>query len=166
MDEAISLFKEYIAMENLFFIPFLLFVGKCIKKSTRIDDTMIPNILGVLGIFLCSLVSFATNQPITWINWVILITVSIGQGICVAGVAVFINQWLKQKDKYKQMSGFDGEDLPEHMRHDFEYDNLEPPVLPEKEDVYPNEAKIIRDVDAEIDYILYEIGRGSECPKD
>ena len=108
-------------MENLFFIPFLLVVGNGIKGSTRIDDTMIPNILGILGIFLCSLVSFATNRPVTWINWIILITVSIGQGVCVAGVAVFINQWMKQRNKYKQMRTFDGEDLPEHMKRN---DNL------------------------------------------
>lgn len=108
IDETINILKEYISMENLFFIPFLIFVGNIIKKSKRIDDTLIPDILGVLGIFLCSLVSFSQNQPFDWIRWVLLITVSIGQGICVSGVAVFLNQWFKQNHKYKAMKSFDG----------------------------------------------------------
>lgn len=161
MDETISLFKEYISMENLFFIPFLLVVGNGIKRSTRIDDTMIPNILGILGIFLCSLVSFATNRPVTWINWIILITVSIGQGVCVAGVAVFINQWMKQRNKYKQMRTFDGEDLPENMKKDFVECEVDFSELPSKENDFccNHDPIYVRDLNTEVDYILYEIGR-------
>lgn len=109
IDEAVNILKEYISMENVFFIPFLIFIGRCVKKSKRIDDTLIPNILGVLGIFLCSLVSLSQNQPVTWINWVLLITVSVGQGICVSSVSVFLNQWFKQNQKFKTMKTFDGE---------------------------------------------------------
>lgn len=108
IDETINILKEYISMENLFFIPFLIFIGNIIKKSKRVDDTLIPDILAILGIFLCSLVSFSQNQPLDWIRWVLLITVSIGQGICVSGVAVFLNQWFKQNHKYKAMRSFDG----------------------------------------------------------
>lgn len=109
MDEAMNVLKEYISMENLFIIPFLVLIGNGIKKSTRFDDTTIPNILGVLGILLCALVSFSNNQPYSLIQWVLLAVVSIGQGVCVAGVAVYLNQWLKQNRKYKQMRAFDGE---------------------------------------------------------
>lgn len=108
IDEAVGILKEYISMENLFFIPFLIFTGNCMKKSKRIDDTLIPNILGILGILLCSLVSFSQNTPSTWIQWVLLITVSFGQGLCVTGVAIFINQWMKQNEKFKSMQTFDG----------------------------------------------------------
>lgn len=108
INETVDILKEYISMENIFFVPFLIIFGNFLKKSKRIDDTLIPSILGVLGILLCSLVSFSQNQPYTWVQWVLLITVSVGQGVCVAGCAVYINQWLKQNHKFKEMSSFDG----------------------------------------------------------
>ena len=53
--------------------------------------------------------SFSQNQPINWIQWTILITVSVGQGVCVSGCSVLINQWFKQNQKYKTIKTFDGE---------------------------------------------------------
>ncbi len=108
-DDAVNVLKEYISMENIFFVPLLIFIGRVIKSSKRFDDSTIPEILGVLGVFLCSLVALKNNQPVTWIDWTLLVCVAIGQGVSVAGVAVFVNQWAKQHDKYKLASGFDGD---------------------------------------------------------
>ncbi len=108
LDDAVGILREYISMESIFFVPFLIFIGRIIKKSRKINDCHIPSILGIMAVILCTLLAIVNNSPLNWIQWIILICVSIGQGICVAGVSVYVNQWFKQNQKYKDLKKFDG----------------------------------------------------------
>lgn len=73
-----SLVKEYITPETVWLVPFLDALGSIIKKSVRIDDTLIPTVLCVVGVFLSALVSVAACEPTNWIQWIILVSVSVG----------------------------------------------------------------------------------------
>lgn len=121
--EAISqisyLVKEYITPETVWLVPFLYALGSIIKKSVRIDDTLIPTVLCVAGILLSALVSVASCEPATWIQWVILVSVSIGQGYVLAAAAVCLNQLIKQHTIAGGLKkGFDGgESEPEPKDH-------------------------------------------------
>ena len=116
--EAISqisyLVKEYITPETVWLVPFLYALGSIIKKSVRIDDTLIPTVLCVVGVFLSALVSAASCEPTNWMGWVILSAVSLGQGYMVAAAAVCLNQLVKQHSIAGGLKkGFEGETKPE-----------------------------------------------------
>ena len=49
--------KEYIMPETVWLVPRLYVLGSIIKRSIRIDDTLIPTVLCVVGILLSALVS-------------------------------------------------------------------------------------------------------------
>ena len=86
-----SLVKEYIMPETVWLVPCLYALGSIIKRSIRIDDTLIPTVLCVVGIFLSALVSVASCEPTNWMQWVILVAVSIGQGYVLAAAAVCLS---------------------------------------------------------------------------
>ena len=99
LSEISSLVKEYISPEVIWLVPCLYALGSIVKKSKRIDDTLIPTILCVVGIFLSALVSFASREPQGWIQWVILAAV-----IC-------LNQLIKQHIRAGELqAGFDGKE--------------------------------------------------------
>ena len=105
-----SLVKEYIMPETVWLVPCLYALGSIIKRSIRIDDTLIPTVLCVVGIFLSALVSVASCEPTNWIQWVILVAVSIGQGYVLAAAAVCLNQLIKQHGIAGGLKkGFDGQ---------------------------------------------------------
>lgn len=110
LSEISSLVKEYISPEVIWLVPCLYALGSIVKKSKRIDDTLIPTILCVVGIFLSALVSFASREPQGWIQWVILAAVSLGQGYVIAAAAICLNQLLKQHSRAGALKkGFDGQ---------------------------------------------------------
>lgn len=96
LNEISALIKEYITPETVWLVPCLYALGSIIKRSVRIDDTLIPTVLCVVGVFLSALVSVASCEPINWMGWVILSAVSLGQGYMVAAAAVCLNQLVKQ----------------------------------------------------------------------
>ena len=102
MNDIYILIKEYLQPELVWFVPCLYILGRCIKKSIRIDNTLIPNILVLVGIALSALTGLSNNSPVSWMEWVILISVSIGQGGVLAALAVCGNQMLKQHFKAKE----------------------------------------------------------------
>lgn len=104
------LIKEYISPETIWLVPCLYALGTIIKKSIRIDDTLIPTILCVVGIFLSSLVSVAKCAPANWIGWIILASVALGQGYMIAAAAICLNQLIKQHIRAGTLKrGFDGD---------------------------------------------------------
>lgn len=111
LSEISSLVKEYISPEVIWLVPCLYALGSIVKKSKRIDDTLIPTILCVVGIFLSALVSFASREPQGWIQWVILAAVSVGQGYVLAAAAICLNQLIKQHGRAGALKkGFDGKE--------------------------------------------------------
>lgn len=114
ISEISSLVKEYITPETVWLVPCLYALGSIIKRSIRIDDTLIPGVLCVVGIFLSALVSVASCEPTNWIQWVILVAVSIGQGYVLAAAAVCLNQLIKQHSIAGRLKkGFDGQEKTE-----------------------------------------------------
>lgn len=114
--EAISqisyLVKEYISPEIIWLVPCLYALGTIIKKSVRIDDTLIPTVLCVVGIFLSALISVANCEPVNWMSWVILCAVSLGQGYMIAAAAICLNQLIKQHMRAGELKrGFDGDSV-------------------------------------------------------
>lgn len=111
LSEISALVKEYISPETVWLVPCLYALGSIIKRSIRIDDTLIPGVLCVVGIFLSALVSVASCEPTNWIQWVILVAVSIGQGYVLAAAAICLNQLIKQHGRAGALKkGFDGKE--------------------------------------------------------
>lgn len=110
LSEISALVKEYISPETVWLVPCLYALGSIIKRSIRIDDTLIPGILCLVGVLLSALVSVAACEPVGWMQWVILAAVSIGQGYVLAAAAICLNQLLKQHSRAGALKkGFDGQ---------------------------------------------------------
>ena len=118
LNEISALVKEYITPETVWLVPCLYALGSIIKRSVRIDDTLIPTVLCVVGVFLSALVSVASCEPTNWMGWVILSAVSLGQGYMVAAAAVCLNQLVKQHAIAGGLKkGFEGEEESEPKDH-------------------------------------------------
>lgn len=91
LSEISVLVKEYISPETVWLVPCLYALGSIIKRSIRIDDTLIPGILCLVG--------------------VILAAVSVGQGYVLAAAAICLNQLIKQHSRAGALKkGFDGKE--------------------------------------------------------
>lgn len=120
LNEVAGLVKEYISPETIWLVPCLYALGTVVKKSSRIDDTLIPTMLCIVGIFLSALISVANCEPVNWIGWIILVAVSIGQGYMIAAAAICLNQLIKQHIRAGTLKrGFDGDsEIKEGMIND------------------------------------------------
>lgn len=78
---------NFISPEILVLIPVLIIIGLMFKKTTFIEDWLIPIILGVVGVvFAILILGFAEGfTGPTILNGVI-------QGILAAGMAVYVHQ--------------------------------------------------------------------------
>lgn len=111
LSEISALVKEYISPETVWLVPCLYALGSIIKRSIRIDDTLIPSILCLVGVLLSALVSVAACEPVGWMQWVILAAVSVGQGYVLAAAAICLNQLIKQHSRAGALKkGFDGKE--------------------------------------------------------
>jgi len=86
---------EYIKPELLILIPVLYLLGYFMKKSSTIKDNMIPIILGITSILLCTIWIFGNVQN----DFVNCLFAGITQGILCAGVAVYGSQIYIQSKK-------------------------------------------------------------------
>ena len=82
----------------LILIPALFLIGIAIKKST-IKDTLIPLILGVIGVLLSGLYVFATSEIQGAQAVATAIFTAFTQGVLVAGASVYTDQIIKQAKK-------------------------------------------------------------------
>lgn len=87
---------EYVEPELLILVPVLYILGMIIKHTEAIDNKYIPVILGIVGIILCAFYVCATGDLSTGSGIVLAIFTSIVQGLLVAGMAVYVNQLIKQ----------------------------------------------------------------------
>lgn len=91
-------YQEYIKAELLILIPVLYFIGMALKKS-KMKDKLIPFILGVISIFLCTIYILAT-EPIRNPQDVFAgLFCALTQGVLIAGASVYANQIIKQAGK-------------------------------------------------------------------
>ena len=86
-------FEKYIQPELLIVVAVLYFVGMGLKTSA-IKNKYIPAILGVAG------VAMATSYTVAVAGFdAMAIFTGISQGVICAGVAVYVNQIIKQSKK-------------------------------------------------------------------
>ena len=91
-------FENYLKPELLVLVPVLYLTGIAIKKSS-INDTLIPFILGITGVFLAILWVFASTPISTYQEILMAVFTAITQGILCAGTSVYVNQLIVQKNK-------------------------------------------------------------------
>lgn len=91
-------YQEYIRGELLVLIPVLYFVGNGLKKS-RLADTAIPFVLGVIAVALSSLWVLGTSSLEGLQDLAAALFTAITQGVLVAGASVYIHQLHLQAHK-------------------------------------------------------------------
>lgn len=87
-------FLDYIKPEMLVLVPVLYIIGMMLKKTKRVDDRMIPAILGEIGMVLAMLWAISA-EGLSGIG----VFTGLTQGILCAGMAVYANQLWKQPRK-------------------------------------------------------------------
>lgn len=92
-------FEEFIKPELLILIPVLYLIGKGIKKSKKISDSLIPIILGGVGVLLSALWVLAISDISSGKEIAVAIFTAVTQGILIAGASVYSNQLIKQLEK-------------------------------------------------------------------
>ncbi len=97
--DILELVKEYVKPELLILVIVLYFIGAAVKNSEFIKDKYIPIILGIVGILIAGIYVVATSDISGYKEVLISIFTSITQGILVAGLSVYANQIVKQKNK-------------------------------------------------------------------
>lgn len=99
MDESfVTAIKDYIRPELLVLVAVMWAIGYAIKKS-KVNDALIPYILGGISIILCGLYIIGTCDFTTYKDIILGIFTSIVQGILVASLSVYGNQCVKQIKK-------------------------------------------------------------------
>lgn len=90
--------ENFIKPELLTLIPVLYVIGIGLKKS-KLSDTLIPLVLGVISIVLSATWVIATSDISTLKEVAYALFVSITQGILSAGASVYFNQLYLQSKK-------------------------------------------------------------------
>ncbi|WP_069997739.1 phage holin family protein [Cellulosilyticum sp. I15G10I2] len=103
-----SIIREYITVETFYTIPFLMWLGMVLKKSKKIDDSLIPEVLAYIGIAISTMACLSMNKPDDVMRWVLLFVTAIGQGYFAAAASVMLHQILKQRKAFKILKTFDG----------------------------------------------------------
>ena len=125
MQDIILSFKEYLSPELVFMIPVLVVIGKALKKSNRINDSLIPTILSIVGIPIALITSLANRlDPMNKIQIIVWILMSIGQGVFLGATAVGVHQFFKQHTEYKNLKTWEEkENLIKEIKESMEVEN-------------------------------------------
>lgn len=105
-----SIIREYITVETFYTVPFLMWLGMMLKKSKKIDDSLIPEVLAYIGIAIATMVCLSMNRPEDAMRWTLLFVTAIGQGYFAAAASVMLHQILKQRGAFMKLKSFDGKD--------------------------------------------------------
>lgn len=90
---------NYVKPELLVAVIALYYVGKILKDSNKVKDTLIPATLGGLGVLLSLIWVFATTTITNYQSVLMALFTAITQGIIIAGLSVYANQIIKQYKK-------------------------------------------------------------------
>ena len=125
MQDIVLSFKEYLSPELVFMIPILVVIGKGLKKSTRISDSLIPTILSIIGIPIALITSLASRiDPMNRIQIIVLILMSTGQGVFLGATAVGVHQFFKQHSEFKNLKQWESkEELIKEIKDQLEVEN-------------------------------------------
>lgn len=125
MQDIVLSFKEYLSPELVFMIPVLVVIGKGLKKSTRINDSLIPTILSIIGIPIALITSLASRiDPMNRIQIIVWILMSTGQGVFLGATAVGVHQFFKQHSEFKNLKQWESkEELIKEIKKSMEVEN-------------------------------------------
>lgn len=125
MQDLVLSFKEYLSPELVFMIPILVVIGKGLKKSTRINDSLIPTILSIIGIPIALITSLASRiDPMNRIQIIVWILMSVGQGVFLGATAVGVHQFFKQHSEFKNLKQWESkEELIKEIKESMEVEN-------------------------------------------
>lgn len=87
-------FEEYVKPELMIVAVVLYIIGLMLKHTEKIKDKYIPAALGIIGVLISS-VYILSVEGISGIG----VFTAITQGVMCAGIAVYVNQLLKQSTK-------------------------------------------------------------------
>lgn len=90
---------NYVKPELLIVAIVLYFVGMGLKKMQMFPDKYIPAMLGVAGVFLAALYVVATCPLTNPQEAAMAVFTAIVQGLLVAGLSTYVNQFFKQMQK-------------------------------------------------------------------
>ena len=93
-----ELIKEFIKPELVVLIPVLYLLGVALKKS-QTADKHIPWVLGVVSVGLSLLFIMSTSDVSGWKEALMVVFLSVTQGVLCAGASVYVNQLIKQSGK-------------------------------------------------------------------
>lgn len=93
-------YQEFIKPELLILIPVLYAIGAGIKKS-KVNDALIPFILGILGVLLSALYLFSVEDFGEIRAVATAVFTAITQGVLLAAASVYANQVVKQVENIK-----------------------------------------------------------------
>ena len=90
---------NYIKPELIVVAVALYFIGMWLKQAAFIKNKYIPLVLGIVGVLLCAIWVLATCTLSTGQYVALAIFTAIVQGILVAGLSTYVNQFIKQLEK-------------------------------------------------------------------
>lgn len=90
---------NYVKPELIVVSVVLYFIGIAIKNTEKIKDNYIPLILGGISIVLCAIWVIANSTLATTGDICMATFTAIVQGVLVAGLSVYVNQFIKQSNK-------------------------------------------------------------------
>ena len=90
---------NYVKPELIVVAIALYFLGLWLKQAAFLKDKFIPLVLGIVGIFVCGIWVIATATFATGQDIALAIFTAVVQGILVAGLSTYVNQFIKQLGK-------------------------------------------------------------------
>ncbi|MCO7174422.1 phage holin family protein [[Clostridium] scindens] len=90
---------NYVKPELIVVAIALYFLGMWLKQAAFVKDKHIPLTLGIVGIFVCGIWVMATATFATGQDIALAVFTAIVQGILVAGLSTYVNQFIKQLGK-------------------------------------------------------------------
>ena len=90
---------NYVKPELIVAAVALYFIGMWLKQAAFIKNKYIPLVLGIFGVLLCSIWVLATCTLSTRQDVALAVFTAIVQGILVAGLSTYVNQFIKQLGK-------------------------------------------------------------------
>lgn len=90
---------NYVKPELIVVSIVLYIIGVALKNAKTVKDSLIPFILGGIGIVLCAIWVLANSTLNTAQEVLMAVFTAIVQGVLVAGLSNYVNQLIKQAQK-------------------------------------------------------------------
>lgn len=97
----LDLVNGYVVGEIILLVPILIYLGSVLKKTSKVHDTLIPDILCLVAIPVVAIYNVSTNTPTSLHEWVVLGLVSCSVGIVLGTTSVGLNQLKRQHQEGK-----------------------------------------------------------------